>query len=543
LLGLLAPGLEFRSPVELLLPGPLGNNKFVLSLVHPEAADVQFVLGRPETRPKAPFPFTNSWGSALSLALVFFVAALRGASWRRLLLSAAVAAAAVPAIFYSLNRGLWGSLVLGGVGIMALLALRGRLRAVVALSLAGAIVLAALMASPLGGLFTERLDNQHSNNRRSNLLETTVRSVTEGSPVVGFGNTRDLQGSFSSIAGGSTPDCPACGVPPLGTQGHVWLVLFSQGWFGAAFFLVFFVLALARSARCRTLAETVCTFVLVFFVAQLAIYDTLGMPLLMVMVAVGLVARERLENGGRPTPRALLTSAAMARELRRAAPAMLVLALLGGAAGWYVALLRPDPGHAAAVSIAITPSPVHLDVGLAAAAGLSGTRSEPRQITVDTEASLLLSEKTLRQAVSRAGTADTQDLRSRIALTAHPNSQVLELVVRDGNAQRAEQLAHAVADAYLDAREAHLVNRRGELVHQLDQELRQLKGSDGATASTRTLLRSAISHLRSSSASVGEVIRRSDARPVGRQTEVTITSGVALGLLLGVTLTALRRRP
>ena len=32
----------------------------------------------------------------------------------------------------------------------------------------------------------------------------------------------------------------------LGTQGHLWLVLFSQGWLGLAFFLIFLVLALAR---------------------------------------------------------------------------------------------------------------------------------------------------------------------------------------------------------------------------------------------------------------------------------------------------------
>ena len=106
---------------------------------------------------------------------------------------------------------------------------------------------AVLWASPLGNLAEQRADNQHSNNRRGMLLTETVGSVSQGSPLVGFGSTRDVQGSFSSIAGGATPDCPACGVPPLGTQGHLWLVLFSQGWLGLAFFLLFVVLALIRS--------------------------------------------------------------------------------------------------------------------------------------------------------------------------------------------------------------------------------------------------------------------------------------------------------
>ena len=98
--------------------------------------------------------------------------------------------------------------------------------------------------------------------------------MSRGSPVVGFGSTRDVEGTFTSIAGGATPSCPACGVPPLGTQGQLWLVLFSQGWIGTLFFLTFFVLALRRTWRCRTVDQTVTTFVVGIFLLQLSVYDT-----------------------------------------------------------------------------------------------------------------------------------------------------------------------------------------------------------------------------------------------------------------------------
>ena len=120
---------------------------------------------------------------------------------------------------------------------------------------------------------------------------------------MGFGSTRDVQGSFASIAGASTPDCSACGVPPLGTQGHLWGVIFSQGLVGAALFLAFFALALSRCWRCRTTAETLCTFVLAFFAPAAPRSTTRSaMPLLTVMSRSALVAREQLVTAGRRAP-------------------------------------------------------------------------------------------------------------------------------------------------------------------------------------------------------------------------------------------------
>jgi hypothetical protein len=229
LLGLAAPAFEVRSAVELLLPHGLAANEFVSSLVHPQAADVQTVLGRPEARPKAPFPFTNTWGSCLSITLVFFVVVLKERPRWRVAGVVVLVLAAVPVV-YSLNRGLWASIALGVVGLTLLAVSRGSRVAVVGVVAGAVLGVLLLLASPLGTLYQDRLDHQHSNDRRAQLLEVTVDSVSHGSPVLGFGTTRDVEGSFASISGAATPDCPACGVPPLGTQGQLWLVVFSQGW-------------------------------------------------------------------------------------------------------------------------------------------------------------------------------------------------------------------------------------------------------------------------------------------------------------------------
>ena len=75
LVGVLAPTIEFTSAVEMLLPRGLRSNGLVQAIVHPAVADVQNVLGRLEARPKAPFPYANSWGSNLLLFLPFFLVA------------------------------------------------------------------------------------------------------------------------------------------------------------------------------------------------------------------------------------------------------------------------------------------------------------------------------------------------------------------------------------------------------------------------------------------------------------------------------------
>lgn len=535
LLGLLAPTFEIRSLTESLLPGGVRSNQFVRSLVHPQAADVQTVLGRPETRPKAPFPFTNTWGSSLSISLVFFVALLRNATHRVRLAGLAVLVVAAIPVVYSLNRGLWASIALGVVGVVVLLAVRGRPAAVAAAAVACVAALVLFLASPLGDLYQQRLDHQHSNGRRGQLLEQTVTSVTSGSPVLGFGTTRDVEGSFASITGAATPECPACGVPPLGTQGQLWLVIFSQGWFGLVFFIGFVVRALARSWRCRTVNETACTFVIAFFVLQLPVYDTLGLPLYLVMVAVGLVAREQ-----RPRTTSRSRTPTSPRRLgTRTLAVVLVPTVVGATAGSVLALTNQPHDYAGRVSILITPAPVYLATGARLVGGRLAPAPVPREITVDTEAAMLKSQQALSRAAGISGTT-VSALLDGVSVTAPPRSQVLDLVVVAPTAAAAQAAAEAVAGSYLDARRTYLDRRRDETLDKLRDQLRGIGTGSPRLTAARSVITSRINRLVVSRPTIGRVIRREDPEPVGGQPVVPVASGGALGLLVGILL--LRRR-
>jgi hypothetical protein len=534
LLGVLAPHLSFTSPLEMGLPHGLRANSLVKSIVHPAVADIENVLGRPEARPKAPFPFANTWGSNLSLSLPFFLVAWFwvGRRWQRYVAPLILLVSLVP-IVYSLNRGLWASLALGVVGVVLLQIRRGRVLPIIATLLVLFALTVGFLASPLGDVFQERLAHQHSNDRRSELLSRTVSSTVEGSPVVGFGSTRDVQGSFASIAGAATPDCSACGVPPLGTQGHIWGVIFSQGLVGALLFVAFFFMAALRCWRCRTTTETLCTFVLAFFGLQLLVYDTLGMPLMTVMIAIGAVTREQvLTKGGRP---AQLMEPALAR-LRSWAPILLVLMLVGAVAGAAVAAQAPVY-RATKVSILLAQPPVYLSPD----PGSGSDASSPGDVTIDTEAALVIARQSLSRVVGTRDTAALDDLRRRVRVTAAPNTTVLTIEVRARDADASQAQATALSRSYLVTRRDYLLKRRDQALELLREQLAELRpGTSRAAAAraaaSRDRLEKGVTTILLTPVTAGRVIRTGEPKLVRRQMEVPVTTGAAIGLAVGAVL-------
>jgi hypothetical protein len=548
LLGVFAPGLQLKSLVEALLPNGLASNSFVRSLVHPGVADVQTILGRPQARPKAPFAFANSWGSVFSLTLPFFLLGWwrYGRRWQRLAVPIVLLLGTIPVV-YSLNRGLWFSLLLGAVFLVVLQVSRGKVIALFLVLLALTASTLVLVASPLGTLVSERFDNQHSNERRGELLTQTVAITAQGSPVIGFGNTRDVQGSFASIAGASTPDCSACGVPPLGTQGHLWLVIFSQGLVGACFFLLFFITSFFRSWRCRTEPDAVATCLLLFLGLQVFIYDTLGLPLFVVMIALGLAWREHSTVPGAASfVRQVSTLRAYGDHLREAAAPVAVLVCCGLAAGAAWAATAP-PAFTARELVLLSPSPSHLVTGLAA-------NQTPKEITIDTEAALVLSDATLERVALRP--EDVGDLRSKVSVTAVPNTQVLVLDVRDQSPAEAERLVQQVSAAYLDVRGDYLLDRRTQVLGQLRNRFSQLAGrgfasevdqllgstGQGAVAAELQSVDNAINSIILTPTTAGEILRQDSARQASRNYALFAASGAALGLLAGLLVALLRVR-
>lgn len=538
-LALLAPQLEFRSALEYLLPGSLTSNFFVESLVHPAASDIQTFLGEdPVARPKAPFAFTNTWGSVVSLTLVFAVAALvRSGGRARTAWMALLLFAPVP-VLLSLNRGLWAALVLGAAGVVVLLAVRGRLRLVAGIVGVLALVALILAQTPLGQVPAERFGAQHSNERRGNLTEATVESVSVGSPIVGFGNTRDVQGTFSSIAGGGTPDCPACELPPLGTQGQGWLILFAQGWVGLFLFGAFMLGQLWRSIRCRTLNETICAFVLAIYVMQLVVYDTMGLPMLIAFLAIGLVTRERRDAPGgphRPSARSL------AARVRPALAPGLALVLLGGAAGLGYALLRDEPEWRATTKVLLH-TPADVDAGTALLPGPQG----PGTMTIDTEARLI-------EALPEQGPAGPGTGADSVDVTATPNTRVLEVTVTSADRGDAEQASRETVATWLQMRRQQAAMEHGQMLQRFDQMSEQLTTADwgssagealpDSTETTDRYIAAATARMAVATTSAGEVIASGPAERQGREIAVPVASGLGLGLLAAALLTLRRPRP
>lgn len=291
-LAMLAPTLEFRSPMEMVLPHQLVSTNFVRTLVHPSLSSSSDFLGYLQPRPTAPFPYSNAWGNNLALYLPFFILAWLGrdGGWRRKVGPFILIASIFP-ITFSLNRGLWISLALAAVYAAVRLAVNGRGRALQALVAALLIGGIAFASSPLYDTLLLRVETPHSNDRRAGTAETVMSVTAEGSPVVGYGTTRTMQGSFSSLAGGETESCHQCAPPPLGTQGFMWRLILTTGLGGTVLCLSFFALQFLRRARGPAPLDVATCTVMLVAVLCFFVYDSLGSAMFTAFIAIGLMAR------------------------------------------------------------------------------------------------------------------------------------------------------------------------------------------------------------------------------------------------------------
>lgn len=297
LAGILFPSFQFVSPMEMIIPGARGGSGFVHALVHPSLTTQSDFLGYAQSRPKAPFVYPNAWGNNVGLLAPFFiyVGLTSKQLWRRLAVPVVLALFALPVAF-SLNRGLWLGLCLATVFSVFVLARSGRFAALYVLVISLIVAAIVLVASPLWNTITLRLDTPHSNERRASVAEVVTKTTAIGSPLLGYGTTRQVEGNFTSIAGTGTSACRQCSAPPLGTQGFLWRLIFTTGFVGTALFMAFMATQWFSHIRrrdpfsalgCMTLA----TSLLFFFV-----YDSLESPLFMLMLAIGMMNRERLER-------------------------------------------------------------------------------------------------------------------------------------------------------------------------------------------------------------------------------------------------------
>lgn len=553
LLGSFFPSLQLRSVLELVLPASVSKVGFVYNTIHPTLAQVQSFLGYAAARPSAPYAYTNDWGLNFALFLPFFVRGWcgRDAGWRRAVAPLVLVSATIPVI-HSLNRGLWIALLAMGAFVALRAAVTGRVAALGGLVAAVGVIVLLLFATPLGGLVSDRLAHPNSNKGRTNLGTLSVTSVARGAPIIGFGSTRNVQGNFSSIAGGKTANCPLCSPPPTGTQGQLFLVVFSEGIVGLVLFLGFFALQFLRYIRVRSPDITLGCSVLIGYFVTLVVYSTSPTALVAVMAAVALMWRAGtpgdmvLQPPWRATTATLRSFVTLPRRHPKVIiPCLIIGALLGGA--WQ--LHRGTPASAS-VSLLVPAGPSNPDIAAS-------------PLTMDT-AGQLVSSASVVDAIERATGLSEAEASKAISVSAVPNSRILSVTITTRDAKESSRAARAAAEAYLVMRTSSLQAQRSAQIHVLQVRSRALGyaystairwlAAAGATQRELGSLRDEASILQDQDIQVEKLLSQLTSAPlqVGAIVQpvqvsrshggwyVSLASGLLLGLLGGVTIAWLR---
>lgn len=270
-IGLVVGDWTFTAPLAWVLPGSIAANSFVDELVHPAFADIESFLGTYSvTRPKAPFTYTNGWGAAMGVLTPFALcSAVTGFGGLRRTARVALAASVVPIVF-SLNQGLWVSLIALACYVAFRAFVRGDGRLIAQLLIMAVVAAVLIVVTPLGEALAPELQNPNATEDRFALYEATLRKLPE-SPVIGFGGPRDLDDTSSG--------------PPAGTHGQLWIVLFSHGAAGALAYFGFLGAIFLRSVRYRTQPGLWASAVLFISFVQAPFYGHVPQQLVIIMAA------------------------------------------------------------------------------------------------------------------------------------------------------------------------------------------------------------------------------------------------------------------
>lgn len=283
-LGIVAPTFSITTPLASLLPDAILSNELVQEIVYRRATqfDPTSVTGG-EPRPSAPFLYTNGWGNAYSLLMPIVIAYLGMVRHKRRFwwLLAAIPVSLVPA-FLTLNRGMFLGLGLALAYVVLRLTLRRRMRAVAGLLALFAVVALVFTVLPAQERLTERLEVSSTTETRLGLYQEAVDRTLE-SPLLGYGAPRPSE---------------QAGAPSVGTQGQVWMVLFSHGFPGLVLFLGWFVWALRVTWRHPTGFGLACNTIVLLTLVESFYYGVLTSGLPIAMIAAGYAMRPTDESEG-----------------------------------------------------------------------------------------------------------------------------------------------------------------------------------------------------------------------------------------------------
>lgn len=289
--GIFFPVLTVQTPLGLVMPPSIASNDLVQDMVvrrvsqyNPEG------WAKLDPRPSAPFLYTNGWGNAYSMLSPIVVAYLVEVRRERRFwwLLAAIPVSLVPA-FLTLNRGMFLGLGLALVYVAVRLFMRGNVRALLGLTGLAIVVVVSFATLPIAERLTHRVEASPSTSDRANLYEETFERTLEA-PVFGYGAPRPSE---------------TAGAPSAGTQGQLWMVLFSHGFPGAALFMGWLVWAYIRSIRERDPASLALNAVLLVVVVESLYYGIMTAGLAIAMIAAALAMRPTTRNfgnaAGKPT--------------------------------------------------------------------------------------------------------------------------------------------------------------------------------------------------------------------------------------------------
>ena len=295
--GVLAPSFHFTAPLAYLVPSGAQSAMLDQAMLHPSLSQVQTVLGVAEGRPSAPFDYTNTWGNCLAILLPWLLVGwwTYGTRRQRRIAIAALAISIVP-IIYSLDRGVWIALMLAVCYQAVRMAAQGKLALLGAIFAGVALLGVVIVATPLQGLISSRLQHEQSNTVRASLSVTATQDAL-ASPLIGFGDTRHQQGSVNSIAIGPSAKCAECGQVSVGSTGQLWLLFVCNGIVGAGLYLGFFGYGIWRYRRDKTPYGLAGVLVLLLGFVFMFAYDAVGAPLLFTMLAYAMLWKNDMARG------------------------------------------------------------------------------------------------------------------------------------------------------------------------------------------------------------------------------------------------------
>ncbi len=274
-LALVFPSTEMPSLLQRVMPQGVLGIQAIYDVTVVRFAELQVFAAGAVPRPAAPLPATNGWGSTLGLLTPFFVLAwIMVSSQRRRVWGWVFMAFALVPLVVSTNRGAWLSIAVALAYFAVRSAVSGNARPLFLITVLGALVVAAVLFTPLDQVVATRLDSSKDSNTAREDVYKLAYQKTLDSPLIGYGAPQ-------------IKDAP----PPIGTHGLLWYTMFCHGFTAVVLLVVALGTLFATTFRARTPTALWAHIAILICIVQFPYYGLIP-QLMLVGVAAGISWRE-----------------------------------------------------------------------------------------------------------------------------------------------------------------------------------------------------------------------------------------------------------